>query len=88
MAQVRGEERHLVGARDEHLLGGDYLRDELIDGAARDLARGLLDVQVVGRERGLELALVEREQRRRAAAVAVVGRFRVHAAVFLARGRL
>ena len=33
-----------------------------------NLARGLLDVDVVGRQRGLELGLVQREQRRRAAA--------------------
>ena len=37
-------------------------------------ARGLLDVHVIGRERGLELGLVEREQRRSPPLVAAVGR--------------
>ncbi len=63
VSQIAREERHLVGARDEHLLGRDDRLDQRFDGAARNLPRGLLDVQVVGGQRGLELVLVEREQR-------------------------
>ena len=63
VAQVGGEERHLVGAGDQHLLvGGDRL-DGGVDLRARDLARGLLHVDVVGGDGRLERALVEREQR-------------------------
>ncbi len=65
VAQVAGEEGHLVGARDQHFLGADDRLDQRVHRAARDLAGGVLDVQVVGRERRLELVLVEREQRRR-----------------------
>ena len=63
MAQVAGEERHLVGADDEHLLSRDDRLGQLLDGRARDLARGFLDVEMVCCERRLDLVLVEREQR-------------------------
>ena len=38
--------------------------DRLLDVAARELVGGVLDVDVVGGQRGLELGVVEREQRR------------------------
>ena len=65
VAQVAGEERHLVGAGDQHLLGRDDRVDRRLDVGARQLVRGVLDVDVVGGERRLELGVVEREQRRR-----------------------
>ena len=65
VAQVAGEERHLVGAGDQHLLGRDDRVDRGLDVGARELVRGVLDVDVVGGQRGLELGVVEREQRRR-----------------------
>ncbi len=90
VAQVAGEEGHLVGARDEHLVGADDRLDQRLDRAAGDLAGGLLHVQVIGRQRRLELVLVEREQRRGCAcAPAILGAaLGVDPAVFLARGRL
>ena len=66
VAQVGGEERHLVGAGDQDALRAGDRVDRGLDLGARRLARGLLDVDVVGGDRGLELALVQREQRRRA----------------------
>src|SRR3954470_11607042 len=63
MAQVGGEEGHLVGPDDQHARRGGDRVDRGLDVGARDLARRLLDVDVVGGQRGLELALVEREQR-------------------------
>jgi hypothetical protein len=64
VAQVRGEERHLVGADDEHAgRRGDRLHRG-VDLRARRLAGRLLDVGVVGGQRGLERALVQAEQRR------------------------
>ena len=65
VAQVGGEERHLVGAGDQHLLGVAIASIAASTSRARDLARRLLDVDVVGGDGGLERALVEREQRRR-----------------------
>ncbi len=59
MAHVAGKERHLVGAGDQHLLGFDDRVDGALDGVARKLARGLLDVHMVGGERRLELSVVE-----------------------------
>ena len=64
VAQVGGEERHLVGAGDQDPVGGGDRLDRALDLRARDLARGLLDVDVVGGDRLLERRLVEREQRR------------------------
>ena len=74
MTHVAREERHLVGADDEQAAGvGDRL-DRDLDVAARDLARGLLDVHVVRGDRRLERVLVEREERRgRAAAADLAG---------------
>ena len=65
VAQVAGEERHLVGAGDQHLLGGDDRVDRRLDVGAEQLVRRVLDVDVVGGQRRLELGVVEREQRRR-----------------------
>src|SRR5262249_30230619 len=79
---------HLVGARDKHLLGGDDRLDERIDRAPRDLARGLLDVEVIRGERGLELVLIEREQWRGAPGGARWHGLALHAAGFLPRRRL
>ena len=63
MPQVAGEEGHLVGTDDEDARG---LRDQ-VDGGLHvpsgDLAGGLLDVEVVGNDRRLELVLVEGEER-------------------------
>ena len=64
VAQVGGEERHLVRAGDQQLVGGGDRLDRGLDLRARDLARGVLDVDVVGGDRLLERVLVEREQRR------------------------
>jgi hypothetical protein len=64
VAHVRGEERHLVGADDEHAVGGGDRLHGGVDLRARRLAGRLLDVGVVGGQRGLERALVQREQRR------------------------
>ena len=86
VAQVAGEERHLVGAGDQHLVGGHDRVDRGLDVGARELVRGVLDVDVVGGQRRLELGVVEREQRRRAAASVSVGAGR--AAAVLVAGRL
>src|SRR5919112_6166544 len=64
VAQVAREERHLVGAGDQHPAGLADGVDRRLDVAAADTPRRLLDVDVVGGDGGLELALVEREQRR------------------------
>ena len=63
MAQVAGEERHLVHADDHHPMGGREGRDGGLDLLAGQVARGLLDVGVVGGQRGLELGVVEVEER-------------------------
>ena len=69
VAQVGGEERHLVGAGDQDLAGASAIASiARVHLRARDLARRLLDVDVVGGQRGLELVLVEREERRRSVA--------------------
>src|SRR3954471_3723110 len=88
VAQVAGEERHLVGARDQDAARLADRVDRRLDVAAADAPRGLLHVDVVGRDGGLEVALVEREQRRRAAvavAALVVEPGRDAAAELLAR---
>ena len=64
VAQVGGEERHLVGAGDQDPVGGGDRLDRALDLRARDLARRVLDVDVVGGDGLLERRLVEREQRR------------------------
>ena len=64
VAQVAREEGHLVGAAEDDPLGARDRLDRRGDLVAVELARGLLDVRVVGRERGLELGLVDREERR------------------------
>ena len=86
VAQVAGEERHLVGAGDQHLLGGDDRVDRRLDVRARELVRGVLDVDVVGGERRLELGVVQREQRC-GGGNSVVGAVAA-AAVLVARGLL
>src|SRR4051812_9396618 len=91
VAQVAREDRHLVGARDQDppcLADGV---DGRLDVAAADAPRGLLDVDVVGGDGGLEVALVEREQRRRGAvavSVLLLQSGRDAAAELLARRRL
>src|SRR3954452_870155 len=91
VAQVAGEERHLVGAGDEHAPRLADRVDRGFDVAPADAACGLLHVDVVGGDRGLELALVEREQRRRVRRAVSVPRLlagRHAAAELLARGGL
>ena len=63
MAQVAGEEGHLVRAAQHDALRA---RDQVDGGGhlvAVDLAGGLGHVRVVGGEGGLELGLVDREER-------------------------
>ena len=91
VAQIGPEEGHLVGPRDQDLLRGRDRLDRRRDVGARRLARRLLHVEVVGRDRGLELALVEGEQRlddRRRPRPARGRRALVASAVLLARGAL
>src|SRR3954454_2644117 len=89
VAQVRREERHLVGADDQHARRGGEGVDRGLDVGARHLARRLLDVDVIGGQRGLELALVEREQRLGGGrADPAPPTRRVHAPVLVARGAL
>jgi hypothetical protein len=65
MAQVRGKECHLIGSGDQDpLRSGDRL-DRAVDFRARDAARGVFDVDVVGRDGLFERGLVEAEERRR-----------------------
>src|SRR4051812_32687185 len=89
VTQVGREERHLVGPAEEDLLG---VRDAL-DGrghlVAVDLAGGLDHVHVIGRERRLELGLVDREERLRGGGLGGGGATRrSRAPVLLPRGRL
>ena len=58
VAHVAGKKRHLVSARDQHFLGFDDRVHGALDRVARKLARGLLDVDVIGRERRLEFGVV------------------------------
>ena len=64
VAQVGGEERHLVGAGDQDLLGGGDRLDRALDLGAADTPRRVLDVDVIGGDGLLERRLVEAEQRR------------------------
>ena len=68
VAQVAGEEGHLVDPDDHHPVGAGERRDAGLDLLAGEVADGLLDVRVVGGQRGLELGVVEVEQRAGAAA--------------------
>src|SRR3954470_23393594 len=65
MAQIRGEERHLVRAGDQDPLGGGDRLDRPLDLGAADAPRRVLDVDVIGGDGLLERRLVEAEQRRR-----------------------
>jgi hypothetical protein len=62
MSQIRSEESHLVGSNDEHARrGGDRL-DRSFDIAARNFARRLLNVEVIGDQRRLKFVLIKREE--------------------------
>ena len=61
MAQIAGEERHLIDPDDHHALRGPEGRNARFDLLAGQVARRVLDVSVVGGERGLELGMVEIE---------------------------
>ena len=67
VTQVAGEEGHLVGPGDQHPVGGHDRVDRRLEVRARQLVGRVLDVDVVGGQRGLELGVIEREQRRRRA---------------------
>ena len=62
VAQVAGEERHLLYPDDHHALRGGERADARLDLLAGQAACGLLDVRVVARERRLELRVVEVEE--------------------------
>ena len=62
VAQVAGEEGHLVDADDHHALGFGKRGDGAVDLLAGQLARGFLEVGVVGAERALQLGVVEGEE--------------------------
>jgi len=85
VTQVAGEEGHLVGAAQKGVLGA---RDPLHGGGhlvTVELARGLRHVHVVGRERRLELGLVDREERLGLERIAGGGTAVTGAAILLAR---
>src|SRR4249919_3830517 len=85
VAQVAGEESHLVDADDDHALRLGQRGDGAVDLLAGQLARGFLEVGVVGAERALELGVVEGEERAGAGAAAGGGASRP---VLLDRGLL
>jgi hypothetical protein len=62
MAQVAGEERHLVDADEDHAAGVGERADRRLDLLASERPGGVLDVSMVGAERGLELAVIEVEE--------------------------
>ena len=66
VAQVAGEEGHLVDADDHDALRFGERRDGAVDLLAGEVARGFLEVRVVGAERALQLGVVEGEERRAA----------------------
>ena len=51
VSQVARKERHLIGAGDQDLVGGDDRVDRSLDVRARQLVGGVLDVDVVGGQR-------------------------------------
>jgi hypothetical protein len=63
MAQVAGEEGHLVGAAQHDAVGARDLVHSGGDLVPVHAPGGLLHVGVVGRQSRLELGLVDREQR-------------------------
>src|SRR5882757_448533 len=63
VAQVAGEEGHLVDADDHDPLRLGERGDRVVDLFGGQLARGFLEVRVVGAERALELGVVEAEER-------------------------
>ncbi len=62
MPQVAGEEGHLVDADDDDALGFGERGDGAVDLLAGQLARGFLEVGVVGAERPLQLGVIEGEE--------------------------
>ena len=63
VAQVAGEEGELVHADDHHPVRRAERGDAGLDLLAGEVADRLLDVRVIGGQRGLELGVVEVEQR-------------------------
>jgi len=74
VAQVAGEEGHLIDTDDHHALGGGQHGDRGLDLFAGQAAGRLLEIRVVGAQRSLELGVIEVEQRPvLRAAVALLG---------------
>ena len=64
MAQIAGEERHLVGAGDQDPVGVRDRLDRALHLGAADAPGGVLDVDVIGGDGLLEWRLIEAEPRR------------------------
>ena len=62
VAQVAGEEGHLVDADDDDALGLGQGGDGAVDLLAGQLSRGFLEIGVVGAERSLQLGVIEGEE--------------------------